>query len=192
MNINNNITNFIKGMTFVATGAVGLVTTLLVDNIKDKYEIQDKEAEVDENVQISAEDFAAMQNELEELKMEIVQLKGAEGAKETTESESSNISVEAGDLAVLVQDETTTPSQSTQTPTTETKETNVVEKQPSDKPSSENKDNQLKELDIANLTQSEASAIWTSYLKGNCEYDLNDNNIEKFCLKFGFDSSLAK
>ena len=50
----------------------------------------------------------------------------------------------------------------------------------------------LKEIDIYNLTQSEANQIWTSYLKGQCEYDLNDGNIKEFCTKFGFDINYAK
>ncbi len=189
MNI-NNIAKFITGINLFATGSiVGLTTKLLVDTFKEKYETQDKDGEVDENVQISAEDFAAMQNELEELKLELAELKGEE---ETIAAESSEVSVEAGDLAVLIQDEsTTTPAKDTppaKTITTETK----MEKQPADVISSENTDNQLKEIDITNLTQNEANEIWTSYLKGNCEYDLNKNNIEEFCLKFGFDSSLAR
>ena len=187
MNI-NNIAKFITGMNLFATGSiVGLTTKLLVDTFKEKYETQDKDGEVDENVQISAEDFAAMQNELEELKLELAELKGAE---ETTEAESLQPSVESENLTVGIPDDIAVPAQNTQTPAITTEPN--IESQPANETNAENVDNHLKEIDITNLTQNEANEIWTSYLKGNCEYDLNKNNIEEFCLKFGFDSSLAR
>lgn len=188
MNI-NNISKILTGMNIFATGsAIGLTAKLVVDTLKNKYETQDQDVEVDGNVQISAEDFEAMQNELEELKLELAELKET---NTPTDAQTLETTVESENLTVEIQDELTTiPTQNTQAPII-TKESEIETKEKTDT-SIESSNVPLKEIDISNLTQNEANAIWSSYLKGNCEYDLNENNIEEFCLKFGFDSSLAK
>lgn len=188
MNI-NNVSKILTGMNLFATGtALGMTAKLVVDTLRNKYETQDQDGEVDGNVQISAADFEAMQNELEELKLELAELKETNAPPEAQPLETT---LESENLTVEIQDEpTTVPEQNTQAPVI-TKESEI-ETQPDTNTSVESSNTTLKEIDISNLTQNEANEIWSSYLKGNCEYDLNENNIEEFCLKFGFDSSLAK
>ena len=111
------------------------------------------------------------QDELEDLKTELAELKGAKTETKTSE-ETQPIATQISTPEEIVAETTSVP------------ETEDMK--------NEQTETTLKEIDIYKLTQSEANEIWTSYLKGQCEYDLNDENINEFCTKFGFDINYAK
>ena len=155
--------SLLSGASLATLSANLLVKTLGLENVEDK------ESNLSDNVEISAEDFNALQNELEDLKTELAELKGAKTETKTGE-ETQPIATQISTPEEIVAETTSAPK------TEENEQTETT----------------LKEIDIYKLTQSEANEIWTSYLKGQCEYDLNDENIKEFCTKFGFDINYAK
>ena len=177
MQINNICNMAIQTINLISGASLAGITANLVVKTLGLEKVEDKESNLSGNVEITAEDFSALQNELEDLKTEIAELKGAQ--TETKPGEE-------------------TPSVETQTSTgeeivAETTPTSKTDDMKSEQTKTETKaKTTLKEIDIYNLTQSEANQIWTSYLKGQCEYDLNDGNIKEFCTKFGFDINYAK
>ena len=170
MQINNICNMAIQTINLISGASLAGITANLVVKTLGLEKVEDKESNLSGNVEITAEDFSALQNELEDLKTEIAELKGAQ--VETQTSTGEEIVAE------------TTPAPKTEDMKAEQTETET-------KTETEAKTT-LKEIDIYNLTQSEANQIWTSYLKGQCEYDLNDENIKEFCTKFGFDINYAK
>ena len=164
----NNIRNMaIQTIGLLSGASIATIAANLVVKTLGLEKVEDKESNLSGNVEITAEDFSALQNELEDLKTELAELKGAKTETKTSE--------ETQPIATQI----STPEETTSAPETEDMKNEQTE-------------TTLKEIDIYNLTQSEANKIWTSYLKGQCEYDLNDENINEFCTKFGFDINYEK
>lgn len=173
MQINNICNMAIQTINLISGASLAGITANLVVKTLGLEKVEDKESNLSGNVEITAEDFSALQNELEDLKTEIAELKGAQTETKPGE-ETPSVETQTSTGEEIVAETTPAPKTETETKTeTEAKTT-------------------LKEIDIYNLTQSEANQIWTSYLKGQCEYDLNDENIKEFCTKFGFDINYAK
>lgn len=168
----NNIRNMaIQTIGLLSGASIATIAANLVVKTLGLEKVEDKESNLSGNVEITAEDFSALQNELEDLKTELAELKGAKTEAKTDE-ETQPIATQISTPEEIVAETTSVP------------ETEDMK--------NEQTETTLKEIDIYNLTQSEANKIWTSYLKGQCEYDLNDGNIKEFCTKFGFDINYAK
>ncbi len=183
MQINNICNMAIQTINLISGASLAGITANLVVKTLGLEKVEDKESNLSGNVEITAEDFSALQNELEDLKTEIAELKGAQTeTKPGEETPSVETQTSTGEEIVAE----TTPA-----PKTEDMKAEQTETETETKTETEAKTT-LKEIDIYNLTQSEANQIWTSYLKGQCEYDLNDENIKEFCTKFGFDINYAK
>lgn len=188
MNINNIAKGLVAGLGFVASGGIiGVGIKALTDKISEKYVTQDEEAQVNGNVQLSSEEFNELQNELKSLKAQVEELQNSNEQTQTQEStsingEDSQVSTTTNENEVIDQEESTNSLNDTQQTQSQTQIENKTTTQNSE----------LKELDLATLTQSQAHDIWISYLNGQCEYDLNDDNIHEFCKKFGFDTSYIK
>lgn len=177
MQINNICNMAIQTINLISGASLAGITANLVVKTLGLEKVEDKESNLSGNVEITAEDFSALQNELEDLKTEIAELKGAQTeTKPGKETPSVETQTSTGEEIVAE----TTPTSKTDDMKSEQTKTETKAK------------TTLKEIDIYNLTQSEANQIWTSYLKGQCEYDLNDGNIKEFCTKFGFDINYAK
>ena len=178
----NNIRNLaIQTIGLLSGASIATIAANLVVKTLGLEKVEDKESNLSGNVEITAEDFSALQNELEDLKTEIAELKGAQAeTKSGEETPSVETQTSTGEEIVA---ETT--------PTSKTDDMKAEQTKTETKTETKAKTT-LKEIDIYNLTQSEANQIWTSYLKGQCEYDLNDGNIKEFCTKFGFDINYAK
>ena len=171
MQINNICNMAIQTINLISGASLAGITANLVVKTLGLEKVEDKESNLSGNVEITAEDFSALQNELEDLKTELAELKGAKTETKTSE-ETQPIATQISTPEEIVAETTSAP------------ETEDMK--------NEQTETTLKEIDIYNLTQSEANKIWTSYLKGQCEYDLNDENINEFCTKFGFDINYAK
>lgn len=168
----NNIRNMaIQTIGLLSGASIATIAANLVVKTLGLEKVEDKESNLSGNVEITAEDFSALQNELEDLKTELAELKGAKTETKTSE-ETQPIATQISTPEEIVAETTSVP------------ETEDMK--------NEQTETTLKEIDIYKLTQSEANEIWTSYLKGQCEYDLNDENINEFCTKFGFDINYAK
>ena len=161
----------IQTIGLLSGASIATIAANLVVKTLGLEKVEDKESNLSGNVEITAEDFSALQNELEDLKTELAELKGAKTETKTSE-ETQPIATQISTPEEIVAETTSVP------------ETEDMK--------NEQTETTLKEIDIYNLTQSEANEIWTSYLKGQCEYDLNDENINEFCTKFGFDINYAK
>ena len=161
----------IQTIGLLSGASIATIAANLVVKTLGLEKVEDKESNLSGNVEITAEDFSALQNELEDLKTELAELKGAKTETKTSE-ETQPIATQISTPEEIVAETTS----ATETEDMKNEQTETT----------------LKEIDIYNLTQSEANEIWTSYLKGQCEYDLNDENINEFCTKFGFDINYAK
>lgn len=161
----------IQTIGLLSGASIATIAANLVVKTLGLEKVEDKESNLSGNVEITAEDFSALQNELEDLKTELAELKGAKTETKTSE-ETQPIATQISTPEEIVAETTSVP------------ETEDMK--------NEQTETTLKEIDIYKLTQSEANEIWTSYLKGQCEYDLNDENINEFCTKFGFDINYAK
>ena len=181
MQINNICNMAIQTINLISGASLAGITANLVVKTLGLEKVEDKESNLSGNVEITAEDFSALQTELEDLKTEFAELKGAQTeTKPGEETSSVETQTSAGEEIVAE----TTPAPKTEDMKAE--QTKIETKTETEAKTT------LKEIDIYNLTQSEANQIWTSYLKGQCEYDLNDGNIKEFCTKFGFDINYAK
>ncbi len=170
----NNIKNMaIQAISLISGASLAGITANVLVKTLGLEKVDDKESNLSDNVEVSNEDFNAIKNELENLKTELAELKDAQTETKTSEQSLLGKTQTSTADATVVDTTTTNQTEDIQTDQTITKTT-------------------LKKIDISNLTQSEANQIWISYLKDDCEYDLNDNNINEFCTKFGFDINYAK
>lgn len=181
MQINNISNSAIQTISLLSGASLAAIPANLFVKALGLDKVKDKESSLSDNDKIPIEEFRALQTELEDLKTEFAELKGAQAETKPGEATSSvETQTSAGEEIVAE----TTPAPKTEDMKAEQTKTET-------KTETEAKTT-LKEIDIYNLTQSEANQIWTSYLKGQCEYDLNDENIKEFCTKFGFDINYAK